>query len=167
MTEQEIWKSIAGFADYEVSNHGRFRRIGKSSCLVAEPDADGYRTVRLHKRGRRFHFRAARIVAAAFVENPHRLPEINHDDSCRSNDRASNLSWTSRSGNMRHAFANGLVSPPLNRLGGMSNPNSKLSSEQVREIRLAVNVRRNDLAAKYGVHPKTITKIRSGRSWKL
>lgn len=167
MTEQEIWKSIAGFADYEVSNHGRFRRIGKPSCLASELDADGYRTIRLRKGGRRFHFRAARIVATAFVENPHRLPEINHDDSCRSNDQASNLSWTSRSGNMRHAFANGLVNPPLNRLGGSSNPNSKLSSAQVREIRLAVSVRQKDLAAKYGVHPKTITKIRSGRSWKL
>ena len=47
---------------------------------------------------------------------------------------------------------------------GRRNPSVKLTEEQVREIRRS-DAKGTDLAARYGVNPPTISKIRSGQLW--
>lgn len=50
---------------------------------------------------------------------------------------------------------------------GPAHPSVKLTSEQVQEIRSAPKVRgiQKALAVKFGVHPTTISDIRTGRCW--
>lgn len=50
-----------------------------------------------------------RMVAAAFVENPNELPEINHIDGDKTNNTMANLEWCTSSENFRHALRTGLV----------------------------------------------------------
>lgn len=43
-----------------------------------------------------------RLVAEAFVPNPNNLPEINHKDENKANNRADNLEWCNRSYNVKY-----------------------------------------------------------------
>jgi len=49
-----------------------------------------------------------RLVAIHFIPNPLNLPEINHIDGNKINNRPNNLEWVNKSENMKHAHAFGL-----------------------------------------------------------
>jgi len=53
-------------------------------------------------------FRLARLVGKYFCEKPPGCDIINHLDGVKTNNHASNLEWTTTSGNGKHAFAMGL-----------------------------------------------------------
>ena len=104
----EEWKAIKGYEGiYEVSNLGRVR--SKNGEMTSHPNSDGYLRVRLWKNGEKHQFFVHRLVADAFVVNPN--PEVNdvvnHLDCDIHNNSAENLEWTTRSGNMLHAYENG------------------------------------------------------------
>ena len=50
---------------------------------------------------------------------------------------------------------------------GAGNPKAKVTEDQVREIKalLATGSRNKDVAATYGLHPNTVSKIKSGEIW--
>ena len=48
MAEEVVWKEIAGFKNYEVSNDGRIRNKKKGMLKKPTPDKDGYYTVSLN-----------------------------------------------------------------------------------------------------------------------
>lgn len=103
----EIWKSIKGFEGrYEISSLGRVRslsrlKVGKSNCsfiteekiLSLSFNKDGYKKCSLHKDGRRFTYQIHRLVAEAFIPNINNLPQVNHKDWDRTNNRVENLEW--------------------------------------------------------------------------
>lgn len=56
-------------------------------------NVNGYRAVGLSINGHVHTYRVHRLVAKAFIPNPHNLPYINHKDEVRSNNKVSNLEW--------------------------------------------------------------------------
>lgn len=102
------WKSIPEYAGlYEVSDSGAVRscdrvvdtdirhvktRQIKGRVLKQNTKRNGYKTVDLCKDGKVKTTLVHRLVASAFVPNPKRVRFVNHIDSNRSNNRASNLS---------------------------------------------------------------------------
>lgn len=101
----EIWKGIDGYiGKYEVSNFGRirslnYRKSGQPKERVLEKTSKGYYAVDLCQNGNRKKHKVARLVAAAFVPNKYGLPEVNHKDEDKTNDRADNLEWCDRTYN--------------------------------------------------------------------
>ena len=51
-----------------------------------------------------------RLVAKAWLENPHCFSDVDHIDCDKTNNNVENLQWVSHSVNMQRAYANGLVS---------------------------------------------------------
>ena len=98
----EEWRDIKGYeGKYMVSNLGRFkslnyRRTGKEKILEGYPDKDGYLYVNLCKDGKGKQCMIHRLVAMAFIPNPDNLPEVNHKDEDKTNNRVENLEWCSR-----------------------------------------------------------------------
>ena len=105
---EEIWKPIIDFKDkYEISNLGRIRNIRTNKILKMTNKYGNYFSIRLydetHKRSTRIH----REVAKAFIPNPNNLPEVNHKDTNKQNNKLENLEWVTKKENIQHAIKNG------------------------------------------------------------
>lgn len=99
------WKAVKGYEGvYEVSSHGLIRRIDREQRRLMKNslNVDGYCEVKLTKDGISKSFRVHRLVAEAFIENPDNLPEINHINECRTNNRVSNLEWCTHKYNVNY-----------------------------------------------------------------
>lgn len=108
----EIWKPVKGYEGlYEVSNFGNvlslnWKNTGKQKLLFLKRHTDGYRQVQLFKHGNSRMVCVHRLVAEAFIPNPNGLPQVNHIDYDRANNRVSNLEWCDQSYNMKHSWLN-------------------------------------------------------------
>lgn len=111
MYEQEVWKPVVGYEGYyEVSNLGRIKSVERTVIMkngvlrpiherIMRPSAQktGYLNITLSKCGElQRHVRVHRLVAEAFIPNPNNLPEVNHKDENKQNNRADNLEWCDR-----------------------------------------------------------------------
>ena len=103
---KEIWKDIIGFEGiYEISNLGRIRRI-KTGRILSTRRSDGwYITVTLYKDKKKYGKLLHRLVAETFVPNPYNLPEVNHIDEDKINNRADNLEFCDHKYNMNFGTA--------------------------------------------------------------
>lgn len=97
---EEIWKSIE-YDGYEVSNLGRVKsyKYDKENVRIMKPykNTKGYLQIDLsldgRKRENRVHLSIHRLVALAFIPNPDNLPQVNHKDEDKTNNRVDNLEW--------------------------------------------------------------------------
>ncbi|MCR5652216.1 MAG: HNH endonuclease [Ruminococcus sp.] len=98
----ELWKEVIGFDTlYEVSNLGHLRTkcnvkgIYTSEYRYVKPtdNGKGYLRFNLKQNKKQVTVYLHRLVAVAFVDNPHDYEEINHIDENKYNNRAENLEW--------------------------------------------------------------------------
>lgn len=68
-----------------------------------------YLAVSYMENGKQKHEYVHRLVASAFIPNPHNKPEVNHKDGNKSNNDISNLEWVTRKENVHHAIENKLI----------------------------------------------------------
>lgn len=103
--EQIEWKQVVGDTrhpglwPYEVSNDGRVRNIsGKEKALWKHwgryRGKEWYTRVTLYRKGsKQWGARVHRLVAAAFIPNPHNYNEVDHKDGNTHNNNVTNLEW--------------------------------------------------------------------------
>ena len=96
MKINEIWKDIKGFeGHYQVSNLGRVKSLkrGKERILKPGRDTYGYLRVILWKNNKMKMCYIHRLVAQAFLPNPQNLPQINHKNEDKTDNKVENLEW--------------------------------------------------------------------------
>lgn len=111
--EDEVWKDVLGFENYQVSNMGRVRRYSKryKSYHLVKTTVNahsGYVYVSLFNGDTRKNFALARLVAHAFVPGySEHNNTVDHKDTDKSNNKATNLEWVSQKENTARSFAHG------------------------------------------------------------
>lgn len=157
MVIQTQWKTIEGYPDYEVSNTGQVRNKKSGKTLKPPKNTSGYLQVFLYNNGRRKKKCVHRLVAEAFIDNPNpeEFDQVNHKNSCRTDNRVENLEWCSNAYNQRHMVANG------------HSTLAKLDYKQASEIRelLLLGAKVGRLAKRYGVSRHMISQIKAGKTW--
>jgi hypothetical protein len=103
-----------------------------------------------------------RLVAAAFIGEPPPGKEVNHINAVRSDNRASNLEYVTRSQNMAHKRVTGTQQD------GERNGRAILSAKQVADIRERYSRGEygTSLAQEFGVHSNTIYALVRGETWR-
>lgn len=104
----EIWKPIKGYeTKYEISNKGRVKslnylRTNKPQIMSPKDNGKGYQEIILCKDGTYIHHYIHRLVGEAFIPNPNNLPEINHINEIKNDNRVENLEWCDHLYNNRY-----------------------------------------------------------------
>lgn len=169
----EEWRDVVGYGGiYEVSNLGRVRSVERKGKLFfrgieferkCNPfylhpflSKSGYLLLLFSVNRKRKHKSIHRLVAEAFLENSAGLPDVNHKNGIKTDNRLENLEWVTKSENKLHAHRTGLA------LSGEKHKDAKLTNEQVREIRRLYEsgkYKKKDLAKMYKMPPLLISRV--------
>lgn len=109
--ENEIWKPVIGYENhYEVSNRGNVRSLmykgGRHIHTIHQTlKPSGYYEVILTENKKSFYKPVHRLVAEAFVPNPHNKLCVDHIDTNRQNNNASNLRWCTHKENANNPIS--------------------------------------------------------------
>ena len=112
---KEVFKDIKGFeGKYQVSNLGRIRSLnyrmtGKHHIMKFGSDGE-YDTVVFYVNGHRHMRKVHRVVAEAFIPNPDNLPQVNHLNEVKTDNRAENLEWCDNKYNSNYGTRNKRIS---------------------------------------------------------
>ena len=129
--------------DYAVSNFGEVKRLDKISrngChlkeIILKPQViEGYLGVYLPdlETGKQKWSYVHRLVAEAFIPNPDNLPQVNHINEVRTDNRVENLEWCDAKYNTNYGTARKRGNN--NQRAGRWKDYTGMSSEEVKEYR--------------------------------
>lgn len=104
------WKEIPGFKTYYASTTGKVGRKSETGIteLKQHISDTGYLRCYLYSNGEKKTIKTHRVIAITFLNKPEGMNEVNHIDGNKENNNVTNLEWSNRSKNLKHAFANGL-----------------------------------------------------------
>lgn len=89
-----MWKQTQINPRYEVNELGEVRTISSGHIKAQKTDRYGYKVVCLSEgRDKRKYATVHRLVAQAFIPNPHGYPQVNHKDENKANNCVENLEW--------------------------------------------------------------------------
>lgn len=172
---QEVWKKCPGFEDsYEVSNLGTVRSIDriqakrrgiiKGKIISYNLNQKGYPQLRFYKNNIKYVRNPHRLVAIAFIPNPNNLPQVNHIDGNKKNNRVDNLEWVSNSCNQKHAYRLGLQPSRA----GENNSKTVLTDNQVSAMKIYYNSGKTllEVSNKFNVSIGIVRNIFYLRTWK-
>ncbi len=189
---EELWISVKEYNFYEISSHGRIRSLVRYS---ERKNVNNLKNVKsyTHKTGGRIingwvkksktgkpvcinvtlrdgtqgkEFRVHRLVLLNFIGDCPDGMEAWHNDGDPLNNKLDNLRWDSHFNNIHDMYIhNTKINPPINR--GSNHANSKLTEENVKEIRGSKRYRGfiKELSLKFKVNPITITRVLKGDGW--
>lgn len=142
--------------DYIINEQGDV--FNKHTGHKLKPQLNGKGYLRVNIGGKLYFIH--RLVAEKYIPNPENLPQVNHEDGNKLNNRVDNLKWCTNLENRKHAIDNKL------HLMGNDCPWAKLTEKDVIEILQNRIISSKILAQKYNVSRGAIEDIKHHRTWK-
>lgn len=160
----EKWQDIKDYPNRQVSDMGRIRffKNGVYNIRKCTPNERGYVRMQLKNKGKTLVVH--RLVAEAFIPNPYNLPEVNHINGIRHDNRVDNLEWVTKSENQIHARRTGLLKTKR----GEKHWNATLTDSDVKDIKKLIKdgTHPKIISTKYKISLSNISNIKYGTSWK-
>ena len=99
-----VWKKIEGYDyDYRVNAVGDVANFALGSRLKWHDNGNGYMTVQLKQNHKSVNRYVHRLVAEAFIPNPHNLRQVNHVNQNKHDNSVENLEWCTAKENSHHS----------------------------------------------------------------
>ena len=118
----EEWRDVVGYEGiYQISSIGRVKSLnrldnrgrivhGRMRRVQIDPQ-NGYPCVQLYKNNKGHKGYIHRLIAEAFLPNPHGYECVDHINGVRTDSYLGNLRWCSRLQNIRFAIDAGTIRP--------------------------------------------------------
>lgn len=164
LKEIENERYVEEFKNYRTDEDGNVWNAKRNHILAKDLHKSGYYRVRLCQDNKKYSKFIHRMVAQKYIPNPENKPEVNHKDSDRLNNHASNLEWVTSSENSMHSFTYGSRVA----IKGTNKKLSKLTDEDVLEMRKIYannKISHIELGKKFGVSGSTCGRIIIGKAW--
>ena len=108
-----IFEDLPGYKLYE---DGNFFSVKRNKFLKITHNSKGYKAVDICVNGFKSKKLIHRLLAKAFIPNPHNKPQVNHINGIKIDNRLENLEWSTSSENQKHAYDYKLRTPTLNQI---------------------------------------------------
>lgn len=161
------WRDIPGYPGYKASDDGQimsFKLNPEGKLMRQHYSNNGYRKLALTNANGKSHCEGVhRFIALAFIPNPDNLPQVNHKNGVRDDNRAENLEWVTSSENHKHAYRElGKVSWAKDK---HFKRKAKLTPTEVKVIR-QTDIPCSELAELFGVNETTVFNARKRMTYK-
>lgn len=109
--DNEEWKPVLGYSNYEISNMGRIKKYTKTydKYFLLKPTlntTNGYVYISIvNEEGKKKNLSLHRLVAFNFVDGYNENDTVNHIDGNKENNKAENLEWVTQSENNYKAYS--------------------------------------------------------------
>jgi hypothetical protein len=163
----EDWTKLEGYSENHLINrNGQIKSLSRKNMRtekILKPGlgGNGYYTVTINGKTHLVH----RLIATTYIPNPLKLPQVNHKNGVKTDNRIDNLEWVTAEQNIQHSFqviGRKYISPKVR----SSKAKKKLNERQVIKIRYGhTMLKHKDIAAIYDIDESTVSDIRRGKSW--
>jgi hypothetical protein len=99
---------IEDFPNYSINKNGVVINNFTNRIIKHHTDKKGYKRIGLRVGNKQKNFYVHRLVAKAFILNPHNKKTVNHKNGIKSDNDVNNLEWMTIKENLKHAYNIGL-----------------------------------------------------------